>query len=69
MHVQLSRLMDHVVKVIALDRPSLEHMKSCVHCRLDLQWLEQLEALRNFEPPRSAVEAALKTFKQTSNAA
>ena len=69
-HLQLSALADHVIKVRALDTASLEHVKAWAHCRSDLRWLEQLGALRNFEPPKSAVEMVLKVFKKkTADAA
>jgi hypothetical protein len=68
-HIQLSALADHVLNLQALDHASREHMDSCTLCRSDLRWLEQLGALRNFEPPRSAVNAALKVFTARQNVA
>jgi hypothetical protein len=62
-HVQLSVLADHVMKVQPLDSSSLEHVDSCPHCRSDLRWLEDLGALRKFEPPNSAVAAVLRAYK------
>jgi len=63
-HLKLSVLLDHMLQVRALTPVSLEHMESCAHCRSDLRWLEQLDALRNFEPPKPAVEAVLRAFKE-----
>jgi hypothetical protein len=68
-HIQLSTLIDHVMKVSALDTASLEHVESCVPCRSDLQWLEQLDALRKFEPPKPAVETVLGVFTTRRDAA
>jgi hypothetical protein len=63
-HVQLSVLVDHVTKTKFLDAASLEHVESCAHCRSDLRWLEQLENLRKFEPPKALVETVIKTFRK-----
>jgi hypothetical protein len=68
-HIQLSALIDHVMKVNALDTAGLQHVESCVPCRSDLQWLEQLDALRKFEPPKPAVQAALRLFTTKRDAA
>ena len=62
-HVQLSVLADYVMKIKTLDSSSLKHVDLCPHCRSDLRWLEQLGALREFEPPESAVTAAMRAFK------
>ncbi len=63
-HIQLSVLLAHVMKAKALDAESAEHVESCPHCRSDLRWLEQLERSRKFEPPKWAVDAVIKEFKQ-----
>jgi hypothetical protein len=68
-HVQLSVLLDHVTRTKSLDAVSVKHVESCPHCRSDLRWLEQLENLRKFEPPKATLETVLKTFKNRNKAA
>jgi hypothetical protein len=68
-HVQLGVLLDHVSKTKYLDAASLEHVESCHLCRSDLRWLEELENLRKFEPPKAALESVIKTFKIRNRAA
>ena len=68
-HIPLSVLLDHVIEVKVLDTNSLQHVESCPHCRSSLRWLEQLENLRKFEPPKATVETVLKAFKDRNNAA
>ena len=67
-HVQLGVLVDHVTRAKSLDAASLRHVESCPHCRSDLRWLEQLEKLREFEPPKATVETILKAFKDRNAA-
>jgi len=62
-HLQLGVLADHVLKVKSLDASALKHVDSCSHCRSDIRWLEQLGALREFEPPSSAVNGVIEAFK------
>ena len=68
-HIPLGVLLDHVTEATVLDTNSLQHIESCPHCRSDLRWLEQLEKLRKFEPPRATVENILNAFKNRNNAA
>ncbi len=63
-HIQLSVLLDHVMRAKALDTESAQHVESCPHCRSDLRWLEQLERSRKFEPPKWALDAVIREFKQ-----
>ena len=55
-HILLGVLLDHVTEATVLDTNSLQHIESCPDCRSDLRWLEQLEKLRKFEPPKATVE-------------
>jgi hypothetical protein len=63
-HIQLSVLIDCVMKAKALDAEAAQHVESCPHCRSDLRWLQQLEGSRKLEPPKWAVDAVIKEFKQ-----
>ena len=62
-HIQLSVLLDHITKAKVLDAESANHVESCPHCRSDLRWLEQLEDLRKFEPPKWAMDAVIREFR------
>ena len=68
-HIPLGVLLDHVIEATVLDTNSLQHVESCLHCRSDLQWLEQLANMRKFEPPKATVENILNAFKNRNNAA
>lgn len=68
-HPGLGMLADYVMNVKALDVASRQHVESCAHCRADLRWLEQLGALREFEPPDSAVEPVLNEFRKMRSGA
>jgi hypothetical protein len=63
-HVQLAVLADHVTGAKTLDALSGQHVECCDRCRSDLRWLEQVGALRQFEPPKSAVEAVIENFRR-----
>jgi hypothetical protein len=68
-HLQLSMLADHVMQIKSLDASGMKHLDSCPHCRSDIRWLEQLGALREFEPPKSAVTGVVNTFRTKRDAA
>lgn len=69
-HIQLIALADYVIDGKVLDLSSLEHLGSCLDCQADMiRWLRQLDALRQVEAPKSAMESALKTFKKDLEAA
>lgn len=68
-HIQLGRLADHLLRVKSLEAESLKHLASCSACASDLQWLKDLATLRQFEPPESALETALRHFRKKTDAA
>lgn len=63
-HPEFRSLVAHVLGTKLLDAASLAHLERCHHCRSDVRWLEDLNNLRHFEPPSSAVETALGHFKK-----
>ncbi|HLH32292.1 MAG TPA: hypothetical protein VKY31_13895 [Terriglobia bacterium] len=68
-HVQLSMLADHVTNVKALEASSVSHLEDCSDCRSDLRWLQRLVALREFEPPESAVDSVMNELRKRKSAA
>jgi len=68
-HVHIGKLADHVTKRKVLDAAELRHLDACPHCRSDANWLEALGSLRRFEPPKSAVDKAIKYFNKKADAA